>query len=145
MSKHTKGPWRVVVHESDIPGVKWDEIKAGETWVSSSHEGATADNEDLSYEQDNANAQRIVACVNALEGLTNEEIKTAFGDPEPANYDIGRMVQTASDKYEANAGCLEVIKTLLNEPDAKVKTKNLSEILSMAEEALTKAREASDE
>jgi hypothetical protein len=66
MSEHTPGPWKVQVEEEDgLQNISIEEIHRA------LHDSEWADPED--FERDLANACRIVACVNACEGMADPE------------------------------------------------------------------------
>jgi len=68
MSEHTPGPWSVQVEEDDgFQNISIEEIHR------CLHDTEWAEPED--FERDLANARRIVACVNACEGMDDPEIE----------------------------------------------------------------------
>ena len=69
MSKHTKEPWRVIkIGSSEHPVVRAEELDICDCW---DH----GNNMVPGKLEGEANAQRIVDCVNALEGLNPAAIK----------------------------------------------------------------------
>lgn len=63
MSEHTKGPWVVTPAEQDSES----NIMYGEWYVATTWDHANSVDAET-------NATRIVTCVNALDGLTNEQV-----------------------------------------------------------------------
>lgn len=80
-SEHTKGPWKVNRH-THIRGELWLSILGGAwdiTHNGASRPGVIADAKysAMSDAENEANARRIVACVNACEGLPTETLEAA--------------------------------------------------------------------
>jgi hypothetical protein len=72
MSKHTAEPWEV--HENGMPEHRYFTILRGAIDVGPRREGEPIAHNRYSAmhpDEDKANAERIVACVNALEGIEN--------------------------------------------------------------------------
>jgi hypothetical protein len=63
--QYTKTPWRVGGHPSDKSGSAWREILTDATEFSPSFVCAALEND----------AQRIVACMNACDGITTERLE----------------------------------------------------------------------
>ena len=80
MSKHTAGPWSVCGNE--IFSVAND-AKVATVWSGEDSQGML--NKAISASQADRNAARIVACVNACEGISTEALEACHGKP-PARF-----------------------------------------------------------
>lgn len=126
MSEHTKEPW---TSDQGFNAM----INAGENLVATCFDGISG--EGINHDMANANARRIVACVNALEGFKTEELE-----------DTGKIEELyKKHRDDARREALEHIKVVENQRDEA-----LAALEDIAKEYLdpsvpaSKAREAID-